>query len=128
MLQPADIRQGWPIIRPRIEEIIAKTGVSFLPEDLYTLCVSQQAALWMDQETGVFCILQKREEPFSKKAVLFIYAAWTPPTISIEDYWPQIVELAKSINAQTVKMHSSRRGWEKRPEWNEEYTCYKRRI
>jgi hypothetical protein len=126
MLELCSIREHWTFVQPRLAALIDKTCASWIPEDVFCLCSNGQASLHLDPETQAFCILQSLAQE-QGPPVLFIYAAWTPASLSVEDYFPQLSDMAKAIGAEEIKMHG-RKGFLRRPEWELDYMCFKRRV
>jgi len=62
-----DIRQAWPVVKPGIEQIIAKNHEPFLPEDVFSAIQAQQAVMYMVLKGGIeyagFAVLAPHQFP-----------------------------------------------------------------
>lgn len=127
-LQHADIRDHWKEVQPQLERLGKKSFLEFFPESCFSLCVTEKASFWIDLETGAFCLLQETLDSLTGKPILYVYAAVCPVQIEVEDYVPQLKQLAAQIGAQAIQMHSPRKGFLKDPEWTLKYCCYERTV
>ena len=48
--QPCDIRDVWSVVRKGLEIVKESTDQQWIPEDVYSLCVSKKAFLYMDRD------------------------------------------------------------------------------
>ena len=72
----ADIRSEWHWVKPGIEEVLREhPQLTFIPEDIYTACVTQMAGLWVAPEG--FVITTSEEDQFNGKKTCLLWVAWT---------------------------------------------------
>lgn len=124
-LVACNIREAWARIRGPLTDMVRKTHARWMPEDVFCLCSEGKASLYLDPDTGAFFVLQILQE--MGQSVLFIYAGWTPPDVPVENYWPQVSELARQVGAEEIKMYG-RKGFFRNRNWMFEYACYRRRV
>ena len=71
-----DIRKEWDWVQEGIKQIIAEDCyLTFRPEDAYSLCVNDQAVLWVSD--GDFAITTTEIDEFTGDKVLLLWLAWT---------------------------------------------------
>ena len=72
-----NIRDEWGWVKIGLEEILyADKTLTFKVEDVYALCVTDQAALWIAD--GGFCITTTEVDEFTSEKTLLLWLGWTP--------------------------------------------------
>lgn len=113
--------------------------VTFTPEQVYDLIVRGRAELYaayLDGEYGGFVILAETVEPFTLERQILIWCFYTQRkfprerelvTLCVE----AIDEIARKRGIETVRMRSSRPGWERqgpRRGFEKFDTCWVRKV
>ena len=72
-----NIRKEWSWVKIGLEKILhADKTLPFKVEDVYALCVTDQAALWIAD--GGFCITTTEVDEFTSEKTLLLWLGWTP--------------------------------------------------
>lgn len=109
---PIAIRQHWQMVRKGLEEVLAKGGGTWIPEDVYHYIKSGRAHLHMSDLGGYtsgFVVLEPVEDHDGMS--LHIWAAWSKEGDATETHMPELQEYAANINAKRITFSSVRAGW-----------------
>ena len=72
-----NIREEWSWVKVGLEEILkADKTLTFKVEDVYALCLMEQAVLWVSD--GGFCITTTEVDEFTSEKTLLLWLSWTP--------------------------------------------------
>lgn len=109
---PVDLPRVWPLIRDEVATVEAPDG--FIPEDVYALCRSGEAALFLlhiDGERIGWTVLRLLGTDLH---IWLLYAkpGYDPMTVFRNDLM-EIARGAKPNPARKLTFGSARRGWEK---------------
>ena len=123
----ANWRPMWPMVRVGLEQIIAKTSPSWIPEDVYAELKSGAAALFTVDDHNAF-LVAKRINDYDGQ-VLFIWAIWGPNEFadSYREVQDELAKIARSLGCSAMRMTSPRRGW-RRAGWTERETIYEVKL
>ena len=109
-IQPNDLRNWWPFVRPGLEKIKTKSTEPWIPEDVYADCYSQRSLLWVlfsnDKPVG-FVVLQPNGD------TLHVWCGFSYEGGWLETGWEHIQQIAKLQGLKKVSFESNRRGWDK---------------
>ena len=115
-LAPDEVYASWGWIRNGLLAVLAKNDkAGFIPEDVYLRLRSGTAWAYTVGEDEIgFVILTQEHDPDG--LVLFIWSLWLEPGSGapVEDgIYGALEDLARNIKARRIRMHSSRKGWER---------------
>ena len=119
--QATDIRSCWPQVKKGIENILAQIpSLTFIPEDVYSECVNENAFLFTSP-TG-FLVLTLQLDKYTKDKTLYIWLAYTYTKGNHEwlghEKWFE--DMAKSLGCKYIEAQSAipemepyatKRGW-----------------
>lgn len=110
-----EVREAWGWIRNGLLDVIARARAIYTPEDVYIAIAGGQAHVYEIEHAGDalgFAVLQKIADPDG--AALFIWALWAEPgalALKSVTLFTELDNLARSIGARRIRMHSPRKGW-----------------
>lgn len=71
----SDVRAEWNWVKYGIEEILKEDrNLTFRPEDVYALCVAEQAVLWTTDDG--FVVSTGELDPFTGERTFLVWLAW----------------------------------------------------
>lgn len=119
--QPTNIRSCWPQIKQGIENILVEIpSLTFIPEDVYSECVNENAFLFTSP-TG-FLVLTLELDKYTKEKTLYIWLAYTYTKGNHEwvghEGWFE--DMARSLGCKYIEAQSAipemepyavKRGW-----------------
>lgn len=71
----SDVREEWNWVKYGIEEILKEDrNLTFRPEDVYALCVAEQAVLWTTDDG--FVVSTGELDPFTGERTFLVWLAW----------------------------------------------------
>lgn len=116
------MKAWWPLVRAGVEDVIAKTNPSFIPEDVYMTLMANppRARLILTFTPGNvyagFTIIGAETDPFSQRSSLMIWLAYGVPGMNkvAEFTDAAIAEVGKKLGFDYQVMHSPRLGWDRR--------------
>lgn len=106
LLQPACIESHWQTILPGLRIVQRKAPAEWTPGQVFRACRSGQAFLFRAPEG--FCILRPIA---SDSTVLHVWIVYGEGTGLIATYEPEIVRLAREIDATKLVFTSPRAGY-----------------
>jgi hypothetical protein len=109
-INPDDIRKYWGFVKDGLLKIQEKSPESWIPEDVYALCLNQQAMLWIykqDNRLVGFSVLQPNQ------GTLHIWCLYFINNYPFLEAWNHIQELAKNGGDSFITFDSHRKGWSK---------------
>jgi hypothetical protein len=130
ILVVSDIRENWEMVRKGLAEIVAESGAEWMPEDVFRLVENGRASLFMagDGSPG-FIILQKGMISFPReKQIATIIAAWCPDSDAQGKFMAAVEKIARSDGCYSLRMDSTRRGFERRGGWKIDRIVYERTL
>lgn len=96
-VQPALVRQQWPVILPGLRQIKEQNGEEWLTEDVYASLVTGKSSLYLfNKATGEFAgfaVLEAIMMPYASSPWLNIWIGYA----SERDYGHYGVEVAKQV-------------------------------
>ena len=114
-IAPEIIHDYWPFIRQGIESILAKIEDRWLPEDIYWLI--KQNSIWayivFDGDERVGLVLLQPTNGWDGKE-LYLFGGWNVGTKDVIEFsMPEIIKVARYVQARRIKFQSTRKGFEK---------------
>lgn len=109
-IPPADLAKVWPLIRDEVASVEAPDG--FIPEDVYALCRSAEATLFVlliDGERIGWTVLRLLGRDLHIW-LLYAKAGFDPMTV----FRPHLMDIARNATPQPalkLTFGSSRKGW-----------------
>ncbi len=103
-------RAAWPMIRPRLAALAARTGEGWMPEDVFHLTTMGSATLWATDDLGCFIVTQVDEQPWGRSFVVWIASEETDARAV--EYMDQVRDMAREAACDRVTFSSPRR-WER---------------
>ena len=73
-LKLEDIREHWHWVKHGVEEVIEKTGATYIAEDVYAKCIYKDAHLFLNE--GIFYIVTVTTDEFNMKKSLCLWITW----------------------------------------------------
>lgn len=110
LLDYAERRVVWPVLRPRLLAVAERTGEPWMPEDVFHLTAMGQAALWATEHLGCFVVTQIDEQPWGRSLVVWIASEETEARAA--DYMDQLRTIGQDSGCSRVTFSSPRR-WER---------------
>lgn len=113
---PNDLYRYWDIVRPGLIDCSQYTYDKWMPEDVYNALKTNVATLHIAQdEKGLegFVVLMPINGFRGTRLLVWAIKSFRPCKTPYEKYFPEIVELARKINAVGICFDTHRRGWEK---------------
>lgn len=109
------IHSEWPFIRQGIESILAKIEDRWLPEDIYWLV--KQNSIWayivFDGDERVGLVLLQPTNGWDGKE-LYLFGGWNVGTKDVIEFsMPEIIKVARYVQARRIKFQSPRKGFDK---------------
>ena len=103
----ANVRDHWHWVKHGIEEILAEQPqLTFRPEDVYHLCLKDEAYLWVAPEG--FVITTTEQDEFTGHKTLLLWLAWTKERGNncAVKYLPFFEEFARHMQFQYIETRS----------------------
>ena len=111
---PQDLHSTWNVIKPGLEQILKKMPSEWIPEDVYSALQAGTSTLHLcydsDSYEG-FVVLTPMSD--YDGMTLFIWCGYSHCGNAIEKYFPEIEDLARTMNAKRIRFASPRKGWAK---------------
>jgi len=112
MLKKVDVREVWDTIKPALERL-SQTH-TWIPEDVYSACVSGQAFCFVDDEYNEGClIVELIRDRFDNSLSFHIWIAVSWINGAIKRHWEEIKMLARQAGCDKITFHSKRKGMER---------------
>jgi hypothetical protein len=104
-MEPADIRDVWTTVREGLEIVKKTTNPPWIPEDIYSCCVSQQAFLYMDPERtrDGFAIVQSQFCPFERISKFLLWVVYDPEFGTADHYVDEWEDIAMKTGHDAVE-------------------------
>lgn len=114
-VKPEELHADWDFINLGINAILTKTKDKWLPEDIYWLI--KQNSIWayivVDGSDELGLILLQATPAWDGKE-LYIFGGWNKGSKDVIEFsMPEIIKIAKNVNARRIKFQSPRKGFEK---------------
>ena len=114
-IQPENIHADWDFIKRGVEKILKETGDRWLPEDAFWLI--KQNSIWAyivtDKEERVGLVLLQPSTGWDGKE-LYLFGGFNVGSKDVITFaMPEILKVAKHVNAKRIKFQSPRKGFEK---------------
>jgi len=127
-----DIRSTWNKVRPGIEKILEDNPqLTFIPEDVYSDCVNENAFLFTSP--AGFLIFTLQLDRYTKDKTLYMWIAYTYEIGGHQwiahEKW--IERVAKSFNCKYIEAQSNVPGFESyatKNGWNLDTRIYRREV
>ena len=127
-----DIRSTWNKVRPGIEKILEDNPqLTFIPEDVYSDCVNENAFLFTSP--AGFLIFTLQLDRYTKDKTLYMWIAYTYEIGGHQwiahEIW--IEKVAKSFNCKYIEAQSNVPGFESyatKNGWNLDTRIYRREV
>ena len=127
-----DIRSTWNKVRPGIEKILEDNPqLTFIPEDVYSDCVNENAFLFTSP--AGFLIFTLQLDRYTKDKTLYMWIAYTYEIGGHQwiahEKW--IEKVAKSFNCKYIEAQSNVPGFESyatKNGWNLDTRIYRREV
>jgi hypothetical protein len=115
LVNPELLHSEWNFIKRGIDGILNKIHDRWLPEDIYWLC--KQNSIWAyiltDKEERVGLVLLQPSTGWDCKE-LYLFGGFNVGSKDVITFaMPEILKVAKHINAKRIKFQSPRKGFEK---------------
>tara|TARA_R100001129_G_scaffold28503_2_gene19103 strand:+ start:3779 stop:4186 length:408 start_codon:yes stop_codon:yes gene_type:complete len=111
MLQHADIRELWDVIRPGLESIREDSKAEWRVEDVYASCVHGDSfLLWDHTRKNSFCIVKTVGIPFSRGNRFLVWIGFDPGPDSLMTYHDELEEMARETGHQQMEIGTHRPG------------------
>lgn len=108
-IEPQTIKSVWGFVRPKLMVILKKSPEDWIPEDVYTACVTGQATMW---------IATNKVEPkgfivgrILNVNTLHIWVGYANTEFKEVRQWEIIEEIARECNCSKISFESWRKGW-----------------
>lgn len=129
-VNPVDLQSHWEEIRAGLLVVQKKASDGWIPEDIYHAIKNGSSFLYegfVDQEYVGFIVLTPMQCYDMKK--LHIWCAYNGGGKNVVELMsPELVKLAKGINAKKITF-ASPRNWERRlPDWKAVTTYYEKEV
>ncbi len=126
-LEPRNLREVWPQIKPCLEEMKRdwpELG-PWLVEDVYTSIKNEESVVYVTE--GGFAVCSPRTDPYSGVIDLFIWLAYSfkPGGNMIERYLPSFIEVARRLGYRAVVTQSNHPALAKVPQLEAAFTEYR---
>ena len=110
---PHRLRDTWPDIRAAVEQVIAKTGERWLPEDVYCAIQDGKAVLYVGYEADEprFVFVNSPEDEWGRKVLRIWLAASLGGDLQAAIDW--VRGHARAYGFDQVTFASPRKGWAK---------------
>lgn len=118
-----DVAKHWDLIRDGLEQIRLDQKPDWSLDDIYSLCESERAHLFISDDG--FVILQVKTR-FGKKH-LFGLVAYSRCGDGFNRYVKEFEDFGRKVGAEYIELWSNRKGWE-RIGWEKIYTCFRWRL
>jgi len=108
---PEKIREAWPLVRPMVEAVKERTKALWLPEDVFIELIGQTALLHVARdEDGHVCGCLVSQRIFEGGTpILFVWICFhRHQNRTIADYWPEVLDFARSLNIRRIRMQGPR--------------------
>lgn len=129
---PAQLYAEWGWVRSGLLHCIEKTQERHLPEDVYHAIRAGGSFLFAIEYRGDdvgFVVLQQHADPDG--GALFIWALWIEPGFGVvieNDFVSALEDKARSIGLGRLRMHSPRKGWNRRRFFRPVSVIYEREV
>ncbi len=124
---PAEnVRDEWAAILYGIQEVRDRGHEKWWPEDIYVALRSGSAFLYLIPKGPGFVIFQRHMD--ADGPVLFVWIIWGELAAIEDELYTEIEQLAKAMQAKRVRMHSPRKGWQRRKYFKPVSTIYEKEI
>lgn len=104
-----DIRVAWDHIKDDVSALKTQYNLDWRPEDVYAECLMGRAFCWMCADG--FVIVRPQENRYTLAKELFVWICVSRAEDGLNDYYPDICEIAKDIGAETIIFESPREGF-----------------
>lgn len=107
----------WPLVRPGLERVKAKTKAPWIAEDLYAAVAAGKATMhvgFVDQRYAGVLVLTMNTEPFSNEKSLLIWACFICHPEALRYGLEDVRRIAARYGLGKLRFGSPRRGWERR--------------
>ena len=123
MIVSHSIKDAWPIVIPKIQEIYQKHKaiLDWKPDQMYCEIWDRRAALFQSDEDDSFCVVRTKYR--GDKKILFVWLGYAP-NATRGNYVKWLKEIAKNVNANRIEMCSPRMGFDRCREWERTMTTY----
>jgi hypothetical protein len=115
-LRLADVREEWDWLSPIIDRMKGKLTQQWRREDVYAALRYDQSRLFVstiNPQKAFFVVMVKFDE-FTCKPYLFVWLGYCADNCGNEFYYPDLRQIAKDFNCETIQFSSPRQGWERR--------------
>lgn len=104
-LEPVDIREVWPVVRDGLDVVKKTTNPPWIPEDIYSACVTKQAFLYMDRDRTKqgFAVVQSQVCEYEQISKFLIWVAYDPVYGAVNQYMSEWERLAKETGHGVVE-------------------------
>ena len=124
---PAEkVRDEWVGLGPCLAKVRSRCNEKGLPGDIYLALRCGSAFLYLIQVNIGFVIFQRHMDPDGP--VLFVWIIYGELAKVEDDLYAEIEALAVNMQAKRVRMHSPRKGWQRRKYFQPVSTIYEREL
>ncbi len=128
MLNPVDIRKVWKVVEPMLSALLDKNEQDSKPVDVYTVCVNEQATLFMPEDNSGLLVVTVKINQFTSERYLFVWMACHKDSNAQDVYSAEIEEIGRSHGCSYIEFESKRRGFERRGDWEMMNTTFRKRL
>lgn len=115
-VQPQDLHDYWPIVKPGVEAVSSVCVDGWIPEDIYSAVRTGTSTLhvaFVDKTYAGFCVLTVLQS-YSQKA-LHIWCAFGVKGMNVvERFEGELIKIALNVGCRKLTFLSPRKGWAKR--------------
>jgi hypothetical protein len=105
------VREYWPQIRARVEELSQLPGEPWIAEDVYHELLLGGTHLFTTLDVRGFIVTQIRSNPYSRQMHVWLASNegsdWTP------EFFEQLKDIARANDCGSITFVSDRTGWKR---------------
>lgn len=116
-VNPAELHDWWPLVRPGLERVRMRARASWLCEDIYSAVRGGAATMhvaYIDQHYAGVLVLTINTDPFTAERSLLVWAAYTCHRLALRHGLSEVEAMAARAGLHKLVFHSPRRGWSRR--------------